>query len=127
MEELGRRCFFVVEQVVQSCAGGGSAGQVVGTATAWHGSMCGQPQGRLHWLAVREPYQGLGLAKALLCAVTASFIKHGHARAFLTTQTTSARAIRLCVLFWLICVDVVMPCDPQCAVQALENKVAWVG
>ena len=43
-------CCFFVEEV--------DTGQVVATAIAWHGEMCGEMQGRMHWLAVRSSHHG---------------------------------------------------------------------
>ena len=85
LAEMGERCFFV-----EDC----TSGQVVGTTTAWRGEMCGECQGRIHWVAVANTHQGLGLSKVLLSSAL-QYLRTQHTRCYLTTQTTSARAIRL--------------------------------
>ncbi len=71
------------------------AGEVVGTTTAWYNpSFRGRNYGRIHWVAIRPEHQGKKLAKPLLAAALARLAEL-HDRAYLTTQTTSARAIRM--------------------------------
>ena len=84
LDEMGERCFFVEA----------ADGRVVGTTTAWRGEMCGERQGRIHWVAVAATHQGQGLAKVLMAAAL-DYMAANHERCYLTTQTTSARAIRL--------------------------------
>ena len=84
LEEMSERCFFVEA----------ADGRVVGTTTAWRGMMCGERQGRIHWVAVASTHQGQGLAKVLMAAAL-EYMAANHERCYLTTQTTSARAIRL--------------------------------
>lgn len=79
-------------------------GRVIGTATAWYDD--GQPpwadirppgwhgDGRLHWVAIHPDFQGRGLGKPLVTAAMHRLAQF-HARAFLTTQTTSWIAIRI--------------------------------
>ena len=84
LDEMAERCFFVEA----------ADGRVVGTTTAWRGEMCGERQGRIHWVAVAATHQGQGLAKVLMAAAL-EYMAANHERCYLTTQTTSARAIRL--------------------------------
>lgn len=73
-------------------------GRAIGTASAWF-----QPEdpalGRIHWVAIRPDYQGLGLAKPLLVWVCARLRELGHTRAYLTTST--ARVPAICLYFGL--------------------------
>jgi ribosomal protein S18 acetylase RimI-like enzyme len=51
----------------------------------------------LHWVAVRPPWQGLGLGRAVTCMALSLFAQNGQADedVWLTTQTWSHRAIDL--------------------------------
>jgi ribosomal protein S18 acetylase RimI-like enzyme len=70
-------------------------GSAVGTATAWfHPDYLGAPSGRLHWVAIVPDWQGRHLAKPLVSVAMRKIAAH-HDRAFLTTQTTSYKAIRV--------------------------------
>lgn len=70
-------------------------GRVIGTSTAWYNdAFNGRDYGRIHWIAIRPEYQGRGLARPLLAA-SLRRIADFHDRAYLTTQTTSVRAINL--------------------------------
>lgn len=71
-------------------------GQLIGTATAWHGQgERWQSWGRVHWLAVSPAWQGRGFGKVLLAATLQRLRELGHARAYLTTETVRLTAIRL--------------------------------
>lgn len=73
-----------------------SSGAAVGTATAWFDDdYFGQRFGRVHWVAVRPPFQGRGLAKPLLSATCRRLRELGHDRAYLVTETVRLPAIRL--------------------------------
>lgn len=85
LKEMAERCFFLEDE---------STGNVVGTTTAWHGEMCGVDQGRIHFVAIAQSHQGRGLSKVLLRHALDYVAKH-HTQCYLTTQNTSARAIRL--------------------------------
>ncbi len=77
-------------------------GQAIGTSTAWYNdAFNGRDYGRIHWIAIRPEYQGRGLAKPLLAA-SLGRIADFHDRAYLTTQTTSARAINLYLDFGFV-------------------------
>jgi len=68
---------------------------VVGTATAWRDpGFRGMDHGRLHWVAVTPAHQGRGLGR-LLVVKALLLMRRWHARAYLTTQTTSWIAIHL--------------------------------
>ena len=70
-------------------------GKAVGTTTAWFNpSFRGREYGRIHWVAIRPEHQGKKLAKPLLAAALARLAEL-HDRAYLSTQTTSARAIHM--------------------------------
>lgn len=82
MEE---RCFFLETD----------AGRVIGTATAWHHpSFHGARYGRLHWVAIHPEFQGRKLAKPLVGAAMRRLAEL-HRRAYLTTQTTSWKAVKI--------------------------------
>jgi GNAT superfamily N-acetyltransferase len=90
-QELGSRCFFLAT----------ADGAAIGTATAWYGSFAGEERGRVHWVAIEPRFQGRGLAKPLLGAVMARLAVE-HRTAYLTTQTTSYRAINLYLAFGFV-------------------------
>jgi GNAT superfamily N-acetyltransferase len=71
---------------------------LIGTASAWFGSLIGRQMGRIHWVAIVPEYHGRGLSKPLLGAVMHVLARH-HDSAFLTTQTTSWRAAGLYAQF----------------------------
>jgi ribosomal protein S18 acetylase RimI-like enzyme len=86
--ELDDRCFLIED----------SQGTVIGTAMAWYGDFAGEVRGRVHWVGIEPAYQGRGLAKPLLSTVL-DRLARTHRAAFLTTQTTSYRAINLYLNF----------------------------
>ena len=80
-------------------------GRAVGTSTAWYNdAFNGRDYGRIHWVAVRPEYQGRGLAKPLMAA-SLRRIAEFHDRAYLTTQTNSARAINLYLDFGFVPIE----------------------
>lgn len=84
LDEMEDRCFFLVED---------SSGRVIGTASAWYNrEFRGEDYGRVHWVSIHPEFQGRGLAKPLMCAVM-DRLARSHSKAYLTTQTRSARAI----------------------------------
>ncbi|PYI55951.1 GNAT family N-acetyltransferase [Paenibacillus flagellatus] len=83
--EMERRCLFVVDR----------DGVPVGTTTAWYGQWDGATAGRIHWVAVVPDHQGRKLAKPLLAQALRTLAEEGHDRAYLTTQTTSWKAVGL--------------------------------
>ena len=83
---LGRRMIFVCD----------SAGRPVGTAALWPGDDLGKPMERVHWVALIPGLQGRGIGKALLSRVLEiSPEESGDKGVYLTTQTTSFRAINI--------------------------------
>ena len=84
-DEMESRCVFLRD----------ATDQVIGTTTAWYSrDFHGQEYGRIHWVAIHPDYQGRKLAKPLMAAALER-LAESHKRAYLTTQTTSARAIRM--------------------------------
>ncbi len=82
-EELTHRCLFLEEP----------GGRAVGTATAWYNpTFLGEAYGRLHWVAIHPDFQGRHLGKPLVSAALAVLAER-HPRAYLTSQTSSVRAI----------------------------------
>ena len=70
-------------------------GTPIGTASASSDPFDGELRGRVSSVGMLTEYQGRGLSKPLLSAVTAQLAREGYASAFLGTQTTSWRAIGL--------------------------------
>lgn len=84
-EELKERCFFIQNAVSLK----------IGTATAWYNdSFLGESYGRLHWVAIRPEYQGRKLGKPLV-SLAVERLKELHDKAYLTSQTTSYKAINM--------------------------------
>lgn len=107
--ELQRRCLFLC----------GPDGGAVGTAMGWYGRpgvrMADAPPdveswGRLHWVSIVPERQGLGLAKPLVAAALRMMAER-HERAYLTTQTSSWKAIG----FYLKIGFAPDPANPSCA------------
>lgn len=70
-------------------------GAGVGVVSAWFSwDFKNQDYGMIHWIAIRQAYQGLGLGKAAL-AFALNQLSQWHARAFLGTQTKRIPAIKL--------------------------------
>ncbi|HHX39942.1 MAG TPA: GNAT family N-acetyltransferase [Armatimonadetes bacterium] len=85
LPEMEERCFFLETD----------AGRVIGTATAWHHpGFHGARYGRLHWVAIHPEFQGRKLAKPLVGAAMRRLAEL-HRRAYLTTQTTSWKAVKI--------------------------------
>lgn len=83
--EFSRRCQFLTT----------GEGRVIGTATAWfNASFQGKLHGQLHWVAILPEFQGRALSKPLVGAAM-NRMKAYHDRAFLTSQTTSWKAIKV--------------------------------
>ena len=71
------------------------SGKTVGTATAWYDpSFRDGEYGRLHWVAIVTEYEGLGLGKPLV-GEAIKILGKLHSKMFLTTQTTSYKAISI--------------------------------
>jgi GNAT superfamily N-acetyltransferase len=80
--EVEKRCLFVID----------GQGLPIGTTTAWYGMLNGKRIGRIHWVAVVPEHQGKKLSKPLLSAALRTLAQF-HDKAYLTTQTTSYKAV----------------------------------
>jgi GNAT superfamily N-acetyltransferase len=80
--EMEERCLFVVDE----------RNVPVGTTTAWYGDWDGRTIGRIHWVAIVPEHQGKKLAKPLLAHALRTLARF-HERAYLSTQTTSWKAV----------------------------------
>lgn len=86
LDEMERRCFFI--ETVD--------GEAIGTATAWFDPQFRDGQyGKIHWVAIRPPYQGRKLAKPLISALMNWFGNAAYGKVFLMSETTSYKAINL--------------------------------
>ena len=84
-DEFCSRCQFLVA----------ANGRAIGTATAWRSpSYRGRLYGRLHWVAIHPDFQGRGLSKPMVGAAMHR-LQTFHDRAYLTSQTTSWKAIKV--------------------------------
>lgn len=91
-DEVEARCLFLEDE----------NGLAIGTSTAWYNSSFnGKEYGRIHWIAICPEYQGRKLARPLLGA-SLKRLADLHERAYLTTQTTSARAVNLYLDFGFV-------------------------
>lgn len=82
---IERRCFFIT----------GPDGCAVGTISAWYSrDFKGGDWGRIHWVATRRGFQGLGLAKAGLSHAMKQLALR-HDRAWLDTSTARVGAIKI--------------------------------
>ena len=70
-------------------------GTVVGSCIAWQDPRGDAQVSSLHWLVVREDYQGRGLGKALCFAVMNIYEAQGRLPVYLHTQPWSWKAILL--------------------------------
>lgn len=85
-KELERRCFFVED----------TNGKKVGTLTIWWHYTGARRDPWIEWLAVLPEFQGLGLAKALVCEVMKRLIEiEGDVDVYIHTQTWSYKAINI--------------------------------
>ena len=81
--EMKYRCIFLLHKDVP-----------VGTATAWYGQFQHNLCGRLHWVAIIPRFQGKNLAKPLVARALSTMAAH-HTKAYLTSQTTSFKAVKI--------------------------------
>lgn len=91
LPDLADRCFFLVAP----------NGAAIGTATARRGRFAGEERGRVSWVGIVPAYQGRKLARPLLSAVLQR-LAQDERKAFLTTQTTSFRAVNLYLAFGFV-------------------------
>jgi len=83
--ELRSRCFFLCD----------SNDRTIGTSMGWYGEdLNGEIIGRLHWIAIHPDYQGKKLGKPLV-AMAIKRMQQSHTKAYLTSQTTSWKAINM--------------------------------
>jgi GNAT superfamily N-acetyltransferase len=83
--ELRNRCVFADTE----------EGVSIGTATAWFGDLPpGKTVGRLHWVAIKKNFQGRGIGKPLVSRAL-QLLSTFHECAYLTTQTTSYKAVKI--------------------------------
>lgn len=86
LDEFAKRCLFIENE----------NGKIIGTTTAWYGSLEEGDTiiGRIHWVSIIPEYQGKGLSKPLLTAAMKLLAKY-HSKAYLTSQTTSYKALNM--------------------------------
>lgn len=85
LEELSKRQLYLCH-----------SDEVIGTASAWYDkNYKNGSYGRVHWVAIRPSYQGLGLSKPLLSEVLQALLRLGHKKAYLSTSRLRPVAIRL--------------------------------
>jgi ribosomal protein S18 acetylase RimI-like enzyme len=85
-DEMEDRCFFIEHK---------ESGRVIGTATAWYNNdFKGENYGRVHWVGIMPEFQGRKLAKPLMAQVMVC-LAMSHDKAYLTSQTTSYKAINM--------------------------------
>jgi len=74
----------------------------VGVVSAWFDrDFKGEDYGMIHWIAIRQAYQGLGLGKAAL-SFALNQLSQWHERAFLGTQTKRIPAVKLYLNFGFV-------------------------
>jgi ribosomal protein S18 acetylase RimI-like enzyme len=84
-KELRSRMIFLLDEL----------GTTVGTGTAWYDKRRRSGEyGRLHWIAIIPSYQGRHLAKPLVSEVMKILVRR-HNTIYLTTQTSSYKAVNL--------------------------------
>ncbi len=99
MGEFEKRCFFIEN----------NEGKAIGTATAWYSSVLDDYNkdfqdmswGRLHWVGIREDYQGKKLGKPLV-SIAIKRLTQLHKKVYLTTQTTSIKAVNMYLDFGFV-------------------------
>jgi Predicted acetyltransferase len=84
IEELHSCCFFCCDK----------SGLPIGSATAWDGEFDKIKIGMLHWVIVSQAHQGKGLCRPLVAAAIEKLCSR-YKSAFLSTQTTSYKGIRI--------------------------------
>jgi GNAT superfamily N-acetyltransferase len=86
IDELKRRLLFIQNK----------DGEKIGTITSWWNLTGERRDPSIHWLAVKNEYQGLGLGKALVSeCLNRLLLLEGDKDIFLHTQTWSYKAIGL--------------------------------
>jgi GNAT superfamily N-acetyltransferase len=98
-DELGERCFFIgcgdraiCDRAISDQAIGDL---MIGTAMGWYGDCDGSGViGRIHWVGIHPEFQGRGLGRPLV-SLAVECLKRFHETAYLLTQTTSFRGVRI--------------------------------
>lgn len=109
MPDIFQRCYFAM--LDEAC---------VGTVMAWRGEFDGRPCGRLHWLSVKEAYQGRSIGKQLLLFALDK-LKQEFEGIYLTTSTKSMRAISMYLNYGF------MPADTEAERAGWEAVAAHTG
>ena len=92
-DDMGKRCFFVINK---------ESNKAIGTTTAWYNNnFNGQHYGRIHWVGIHPDFQGRKLAKPMLATAMMCLAKY-HDKAYLTSQTTSYKAINMYLDFGFV-------------------------
>lgn len=85
-DEMCRRMVFVINDKAQ----------VVGTGALWKGDIFGEEFQRIHFVAVKPEYQGLGISKAIITQLLNLYHDLGYQHyIYLTSQTWSYKAIHI--------------------------------
>lgn len=112
IEELKKRCIFLCHE----------KDGPIGTAMAWYNlNFQGREYGRLHWVGIHPDHQGKKLARPLV-AKAMERLRELHDKAYLTTQTTSWKAIKLYLDFGFIPFMVDSDCKEAWRLLALKLK-----
>ena len=69
--------------------------EIVGSCIAWQDMRGKSRVSSLHWLVVKDQYQGIGLGKALCCAVMNIYAEHNAFPVYIHTEPWSWKAILL--------------------------------
>ena len=87
-EWLSDRCLFIIDE---------KNGKAAAVISLWKGNLGNDtPKNRIHWVATREEYQGLGLIKAAFTYIMDLYHRLGETGyIYLTTQTGSYKAINI--------------------------------
>ncbi len=105
ISEIGKRCYILYD--ARGCG--------IGTISAWREEIFrGVGYGRIHWIAIRKEFQGLGLGKTLMTFGLRKLKKLGHVNALLDTQSKRIAAINLYLKYGFL---------PSISTAA--HRVAW--
>ena len=86
VKDIEKRCLFIEND----------KGEKIATTTAWWCCPAKRCIPRVHWVAVKPEYQGLGLGKAIMSECTRLMLElDGDCDFFLSTQTWSHRAVKI--------------------------------
>ena len=89
--------------------------KVIGSISAWFGDEHrGKQLGRIHWVIIRDDYQGKGLSKPLMSFACEKLKQLGHQQAYLTTHSDLIPAISLYLKFGF---------EPE--INSEQDQLAW--